>query len=487
MSQVSDVPTKYREIPEEDRKKAVAFFARGKSVADTGNYDYAIEMYIQGLTIDPDAMDAHEALRNTSLRRKATGGKPIGMLAAMGLRPKGKDDKLDLLNAEKLLANDPGNTDHMVSVIKAALKGGFYDTIMWMGPILQKANNESGKGEDFGKYIFLKDVYREMALSDETPPSLKAELLRRAVVAIEFAISMKPGDMDLATEHKRLGAEETVYKGNYGTGGSFRDSVRDRGKQEELMRQDQDVRTVDMMQQVIAAAEREYKAEPNEPGKLMKLVEALAKTEDSEYENRAIELLQEWYDRTKQFRFRLNIGKVRIAQMTRMSRTLKAEVQANPNDAAAKETYEEFEKERLTEELNEYQLWAENYPTETAYRYQAATRMFQLHRYDEAIPLLQNVRMDPKYKFDAAIALGRSFFEAGFIDEAADTFHGIIQEYQVKGDAKSLEMYYWYGRSLEQKGDTQAALKAYSQTAQMNFNYRDVQGRIKKIRGGGAK
>ena len=44
-------------------------------------------------------------------------------------------------------------------------------------------------------------------------------------------------------------------------------------------------------------------------------------------------------------------------------------------------------------------------------------------------------------------------------------------------------MTYWYGRALEQKNDTQTALQAYSRVAQWNFNYRDVQGRIKKLRG----
>jgi hypothetical protein len=307
-------------------------------------------------------------------------------------------------------------------------------------------------------------------------------LLKRAVEAVEFASALRPEDMDLATERKNLSAKQTMYEGNYGTGGSFRDSVRDADKQRRLMEGDKDVRTVDAMGRIIKEAEEQYAADPNEPGKLMKLVEALVKTEDSEYENRAIELLQQWYDRTKQFRFRLNIGKVRISQMSRMSRTLKAEAQAKPNDADAKKAFEDFEKERLTEELNEFQLWAENYPTESSYRYQAAVRMFQLARYDEAIPLLQNVRMDPKYKVDAAIALGRAFFEAGYVEEAADTLHSVIEEYQVKGDSKSKEMNYWYARALEQKGDAQAAIKAYSMTAQMDFNYRDVQARIKKIR-----
>lgn len=481
MSQVAEESSRYQNISEQDRKKAEAFFTRAKQTADTGNYDYSVEMYMQGLAIDPDSVETHEALRKVSLKRKAQGGKALGMLKAMEYK-RAKDDKTAMLNAERLLFYDPGNTDHMASMMKAALKGGYFDTVMWIGPILQTANNTAGKGEDFGKYMLLKDIYYEMGMSPDTPKNLKAPILKRAVEALELATAMRPGDMDLGTERKNLAAQQTMFEGNYGTGGSFRDSVRDKDTQERLMQADKEVHTLDAMSQIIAHAEKEYAADPNEPGKLMKLVEALVKTEDSERENRAIELLNQWFERTKQFRFRLNIGKIRIAQMTRMARSLAAEAKANPNDAAAKEAYEQFDRERTEEEYNEYHLWSENYPTETGYRYEAAVRLYKLGRYDEAIPVFQNVRLDPKYKFNAAIALGRAFFEAGYVDEAADTLHGIIEEYQARGDEKSKEMNYWYARALEQKGDLQAALKAYSQTAQMDFNYRDVQARIKKIR-----
>ena len=46
---VSDLPPGYRDIPEEDRKKAQRFFEQGKKVADTGNFEYSIEMFLQGL------------------------------------------------------------------------------------------------------------------------------------------------------------------------------------------------------------------------------------------------------------------------------------------------------------------------------------------------------------------------------------------------------------------------------------------------------
>ena len=39
--------------------------------AGTGNFDYAIEMYLNGLGIDPENKDAHQALREIALKRKA--------------------------------------------------------------------------------------------------------------------------------------------------------------------------------------------------------------------------------------------------------------------------------------------------------------------------------------------------------------------------------------------------------------------------------
>src|SRR5262249_30807045 len=101
--------------------------------------------------------------------------------------------------------------------------------------------------------------------------------------------------------------------------------------------------------------------------------------------------------------------------------------------------------------------------------------------------LFQQVRQDPKYRTDAAIALGKAFLEAGFMDEAVDTLRDVIGVDQGEGDAKSIDMTYTYGRGLEAKGDVPAALKSYSQVAQWNFNYRDVQVRIKNLRGQGPK
>jgi tetratricopeptide (TPR) repeat protein len=240
---------------------------------------------------------------------------------------------------------------------------------------------------------------------------------------------------------------------------------------------------MEAMLKSIAEAEAAYQADPVD-GKLLRLVEYLEKTEDMEHENRALELLEDAFNRTKQFRFRQRGGKIQMNQLLRQERTLKKALQADPKDARLVQEYKEFKRDQLEFELKEYTLWAENYPTDLSLRYAMALRLFHLGRYDEAIPHFQHSRSDPKVKVDASVALGRSFLEAGFVDEAIETLQAVIDEYQLKGDDRSKEMYYWQARALEQKGNTDLAIKRYSQVAQWEFTYKDVQGRIKNLRQG---
>jgi tetratricopeptide (TPR) repeat protein len=480
------VAEEYQEISADEQKKAESFFAKGRAVAATGNFDYAIEMFIQGLTIDPENTEAHAELRDVSLKRKASGGKSMGFMESRKFSTNNRDDKLNMLNAEKLLAFDPGSTDYMQSLLQNAHKAGYFDTVMWIGPIFQKANADSKK-PDFHKFIVLKDVYKSLAVATATPPRIRAELLKRATNACHFAAKMKPDEMDLQTELKNLGALHTQVEGNYDQMGSFRDSVKDRDAQELLQMQDTGVQAMGVMGKLITEAKAQYAADPNEPGKLLKLVDVLEKTEDPKYEGEAIELLSDWHKKTKQFRFRKRIGEMNMRQWRRMEQSQKEylALPENQADEQAKKDFDAFLKDKWEFELTEYQLWAENYPTDMSFRFHAAERLFLLGRYDEAIPLLQQSEADAKYKFRSRILLGRAFFQAQFLDEAVDTLDGLIKEYQGGDDNVAKEMRYWAARAHEERGDAEGAIKLYSGIVRMEFNYKDVQGRIRKLRAAG--
>jgi len=449
----------------EDKKKAQIFFERARTVAATGSHDYAIEMFLQGLSLDPENVTAHQALRETSMVRKASGGKALGMMDAMKLK-KAKDDKLTMLQAERGLAFDPGNMDWMVQFLQGAVRTGFHETAMWIGNILLRANHETKK-PSYEKFIILKNAYKELN---------EWEL---AVESAKFAAQLKPDDMELQAESKNLAAELAMKKGKYDK--TSMDSVRDKDTQDKLLRDERDVRDMDFLGRLIAECEAEFRAEPNEAGKLMKYVEALEKTEDVDYENKALEALEAFYARTKQFRFRRRIGAIKMKQLGRMERSLRAAVQETPGDEGLKKDYADFRREQFEFELSEYRMWADNYPTELGLQFEVAKRLFVLKQHEDAIPVLQDARQDPKLKYQATLYLGRAFYETQFLDEAVETLQGILEEYQTRDDTLK-QILYWLGRALEDKGDRDAAIKRYSQLAQMEFKYADVQLRIRALR-----
>ena len=179
---MAELPPGYNDVPEEDRKKAQSFFVHANSLAGSGQFDYSVSMFLDGLKLDPDAVDAHQKLRETSLKRKASGGKGLGMLEALKLKKATKDDKENLLNAEKLLAFDPGNTDHMLAMAQNAARAGYYDTVLWIGQVMMEAERDSAK-PSASRFLALRDVYK------------KLEQFQLAADAAEYALRMKPGDI----------------------------------------------------------------------------------------------------------------------------------------------------------------------------------------------------------------------------------------------------------------------------------------------------
>jgi tetratricopeptide (TPR) repeat protein len=470
---VVELPQGYQAIPEAEQKRANTIFERAQSVLAGGQYEYAIELYLNGLDVDPENVDAHKALRDISLRRKAGGGKDLGFIEKMRIRRSNKDDKQAVLTAERLLAYDPGNTDIMLTMMQAAFRAGYFDTVLWAADVLMKANSSTAR-PDFNKYQALKDTYRAL------------ERFKEAAEAAQLAAQLRPENMDLAGEMKNLAAEYTMRKGRYESSRSFRESVRDMQRQQELFEAEKGVTSDDMLLRAVQQAQVEYEADPSEPGKLLRLVDALVKTELPNQENRGMELLRSAYETSRQFRFRFRLGQIRLGQLAREERAILSQLRANPADGALKQRYQQFLRAKCEEELGEYTLAAENYPTNMEYRFAQAQRLYLLGRFQEAIPLFQQARQDPKLRVDSSTNLGRAFLDAGFLDEAVDTLRETIESYELRGDPRSKEMYYWYGRSLEQKGDAQAALRGYSQVAQWDFNYRDVQVRIRQLRGDAA-
>ena len=462
-----------------DPRKARRFFDHAEAVAATRNYDYAIECYINGLRHDPEALDRHEALRDVALRRKVNGGKGPGFQDKFK-HGGGKGAVEKMLNAEFLWSKDPFNPQLALQVFENAVEAELEEVAYWVGTLVLEANRAAKKPS---KDIFVKakDRFSQIGAYD------KAVEAARQIAAIE------PGNMQLLHELKNLEAEMTLMTGGYDDeNASFRTGVKDAEKQRALEQEDAIAQTESAIDETIKRLRQDYEQDPEDQDKLQKLVRTLQEKEDSEAEDEAIQLLSDAYERTGQYRLKMQMGDIRMKQYNRRTRLLRQQMGATDDEAERKQLEQQLKElanEQVGFELEEYSERVKNYPTDMGLRYQLGRRQFVLGDYDAAIGSFQEAQSDPKYRAQALRYLGDSFSRKEWLDEAIDTFHRAIEIHPYSDDRLAMELRYELMRTLGAKArrdsdlqTAQEASKLASQIAQTNINYRDIRNHLETLR-----
>jgi tetratricopeptide (TPR) repeat protein len=456
-------------VTEQNLAEARVFFTKARAAADSRNYDYAIDMYLEGLQRAPDALEeGHLPLCELGLQRRGKGGKKPSMMERV-TRMRGKSPLEQMLNAEYLFAKDPDHMPYAEAILKAAVDAGCSRTAHWIANLIFQTNNAVER-PSLQTYLLLKDSYRTLGQFD------------KAVAACQRACRMKPESKELADECKNLSAELTMSRGKYGVDGDFRQSIRDQETQARLYSQDRVVRTENYRLAAVEDARRAYARDPDQPRNVLALADALADVETDQAEDEAIQLLEDAYGIHDDFTFKERAGLVRIRHVRRLLREARRQQEAQPGTAAAKARVEELTTTLNTTELQHYGLCIEHYPTDLGAKYEYALRLMRLERYNEAIPLFQEAQRDPRHKISAMDKIGYCFFMKGWYADAVDVFLRAIESYEINDDAIAKDLRYNLARSYEEQGEKDKALEVYRKIAQVDFGYRDVSERVDRLR-----
>ncbi|MBI9018519.1 MAG: tetratricopeptide repeat protein [Phycisphaerae bacterium] len=458
------------QFPEELKVQARRFFTKAADVAYTLNYDYAIELYLDGLSFWPEAVEeGHQKLRMIALNRHAAGGKKSGFGDKSKFKKGGKSPKDSMLQAEYLASKDPHSLSNMADMIKAANDGGFNATAMWMSDVLLEANLQREKA-DYKIYILLRDIYERLG---NYP---------RSVQACQLALQMKPGDSDLINRMRDLSAQATMQKGKYGESEDFRDSIQDSEAQTKLHRGELRVRSEESWKNDIKDALAVWKADPDDMPKFNLLIKVLCDTEKLQYENDAIKLLNEAYARQSNFSHKQRAGEIIMKQLRRDLRILQAKNKKDPSDKQVVMLYKQVAKKLLITELEHFKLCVENYPTDSKMKVEYGQRLIKARKFDEAIPLFQEARRDPKHRVSALSSIGQCFFYKEWFPDAIESFNEAYDMLDNKEGALGKELLYNLGRAHECDDNMEEALNNYRKVTQIDFNYRDAKDRVNDLR-----
>ncbi|MDO8303298.1 MAG: tetratricopeptide repeat protein [Sedimentisphaerales bacterium] len=453
---------------QQDLEKAKVFFERAEEVASTGNFDYAIEMYLDGLRLAPDAVEhGHIPLRQMALLRQAKGGKKPSMLDKLK-RGRGKDHLEEMLNNEWLFARDPDNLAHGEAILKAASAGGFKKTASWVADMVFDAAVSSPK-PSAQTFLMLKDAF---AGSGEW---------EKAIRALHHAIRLKPNDLALADELRNLSAELAVKKGKYDQNGDFRQSMKDQQQQDKLQAQDAVVKSETYKTIALDAARAAYEQNPNAADAILKLADTLGDIGTEESFTEAYDLLEKIYIEKREFSFKRRAGELKIKHLGQKLRAAKT-AHDTQQTAATKAVFDHICGELAAVELEHYRLCVEHYPTDPRMKYEYGTRLMRNRQFDEAIPMLQDAQKDLRHRIASANAIGQCFFLKGWYPDAIDIFQQAIESYEIKDDAIAKDLRYNLARSFEEQGKAEEALEIYRKLAQLDFGFKDVIQRVNKLR-----
>ncbi len=466
-----------RELSKKDQDNARKWFAQGRKLFDDRNYDYAIESYLEGLKLWPEAVEeGHQLLRVAAVARTDKGGKKPGTFESMKRSMSGKDPHVAMLNAAWLWSHEPSNVAYMEGMIKNVHKAGYEDVLLWMGPIYFEAcKNEKKLSRE--RFLLLKTAYADLGARCEERGDFEKALnfFQGCFTVLQVLNNLSGQNQQFSKELQDMATKITIMKGKYDSGDDFRSSMKDADSQKDIQDRERLVVDQDRLGGLIDAARKAWEADRSVSGKLMTLVELMCRKEDDAREKEAIELLLAEYESTEDYRFKLRADDIRLK---RLRRKVRQATDAKDPDAAKKAAIS-----LLRLELTSFKERIEQYPTDNKIKFHYGRMLVKARKFDDAIPVLQDARSDAKNRLACMSLIGRCFFEKGYFSQAITTYNQAISGSEMTGDDLAKELHYWLGRSCEEAGNTDEAKAAYGQVIQWDYNFKDARSRLSELEG----
>ncbi len=458
----------------DDKAKAKKWFDRARELGDKRQFDYAVEYYVNGMEFWPDAVEeACKPLHGCAVARKQFGGKKPGFKDTLKRSMTDKVPKQAFINSLWLFGHEPDNLNYIEGVLKSACRLHAEEAAKWAAGVFFKAIESSPKptGKQYQSLISSLEELGDRAVErGETAFAVSA--FESAVEALNAWRRRNTKDnTDLLL--RDLSTKLTITKGKYRDGDSFRESIADQEGQRDLHDKQTAMQSEERFAQLIAKAQKDYDDAPDDQRTLNALVELLTRREEEEFETRAIGVLVNQFKRTGEYRHKQAADDVRMKQLARRVRTA--------SKSGDEEAIRAAQIASLKYDLAVYKERVERYPTDNRIKFEYGVRLFRAGRYDDAIPIFQMARSDPRNRSACSMYLGRCFYKKSYYTQAIAALQEELSTYQLTDDDLAKSMLYWLARSQEAAGDLSAARETYGKILQIDYNYLDVRAKLDQL------
>lgn len=436
---------------------------KGEDALKKKNWDYAISIFLEAVTFDPNHRKARESLRKAELRKYeasypsafvrlfTTLGARVGLFfASMGRK---KHPERFMLACERYLTKHPKSLEVNVALGDAAEAAGHLDAAVVAFEFAAEHHPQN-----------------TMVLKRLGNVLLKKREIRRAHEVFDKAVQIDPNDQEAVKARKNVAAEASLKETGFETAKSSRELVRDKEAAARIEAETRLFRTGDDLESERSTLEKRLQAEPENVDLMADLAETLEKLK--RYDD-AIQLLERAIakrpsDTSLQFK-RGDLAMIRVENEV-------ARLEQSGNGAAAQAKRREL----LELRAREFGARVKAYPTDMNLRFKLGEVLLQLGELDAAIAEFQHTVRDPKYKSESQLRMGRAFAEKGQLDLAVSQFQKAL-EGQAGMTERVKEIRYALGDVYARQGDVERARREFAAIYEVDINFRDVGQRIAKL------
>ncbi|MBN1270269.1 MAG: tetratricopeptide repeat protein [Kiritimatiellae bacterium] len=442
-------------------RKARELYEKAYAAMERGNLDYAIDMFLSALDLEPRFLKARRALRAAEIKKfkeskggaathvlsTVTGGLP--MLLAMG---KIKNNPFAALKAaEQLLRKDPLNKQFIQVLGKAAVSAEMPEVAI---QTLEVAVEYYPKDADL--FEWLGQLY------------IDTNQHQKGRECFEKIVEMRPNDPRAIKALKDVTALDTMQKGRWDTAESYRDVIKDE-KAATLLEQDaKAVKTDRDVNSLIEETLRKIRQEPGNINYRRMLADHYVRM------GRFDEALTTLQDTQKTTgggdpQIDLAISAVQTRRFDAEIERLQAAGQAEAAAAKVKER-EEF----LLEDARDR---VKRYPNDLQFRYDLGVALYERGILNDAIQQFQMAQRNPHRRIRSLYYLALCFKQKEHYDVAMDQLGKAAAEIYSMDETKK-DIVYEMGQISEAMGQPDKAKGFYKEIYAVDIGYKDVAEKI---------
>lgn len=444
-------------------RKARELYEKAMAAMERGNLDYAMDMFTSALEIEPRLLRARKFLRAAAVKKfkDAKGGAVTHVISSLTAMPQllsamgqlKKKPAEALKTAEKLLRKDPLNLKFVNLLAQAAEAAEMPEVAI---QTLEIVRDHSPKNVDI-----LKALGRLYIETNQT---------HEARITYEKINELRPNDPVIVKALKDTAALDTMRKGGWSEASSYRDVMKDSKEAVILEQESKAVKSEKDIHSLIVEMQSKVEREPENVNYKRHLADLLARAD--RYEE-ALAILTEAHEASGKTDPQIDraLSALQLRYFDFQIETLKKDGDA---EAAVRK-----EQERFVFVLEDATERVKRYPNDLQYRYDLGVILFERERLNEAIQEFQLAQRNPQRRIRSLYYMAMCFKQKSQLDIAMEQLQKAASELNVMDDTKK-DILYEMGTVAEQMGRREEAAKYYKEIYSVDIGYRDVSAKIEK-------